>query len=322
MTHSLNKIYAVIAGLLMAVSAQVSGADGYSLTNCEPCCDNPKTGITVWGELLYWRPELCGLEAAFGNTSIETTVVGNIITTTVRESHVEPHSKWDLGYRLGAEVNCDCLDVDARWTHFKGGATYHKSSQDGHWDITYDVIDLTLGRSFEVGSCFNLKPFIGIRGARIHQSLHSNLETLFTSPLIGSNTVFIEMDDRESFRGVGPLLGIEADWQIGCGLSLYGRLDFVTYYGNVKGSNFDTDTFTSTVSVCNGSKHGCFNSVGTDLALGVRWEKCMTCSCYDMNFMVNLCLEQHRIYDFSDLGSDGTLSLDGAVIGAGVGIRY
>jgi hypothetical protein len=265
---------------------------------------------------------LCGLESAFGNTTIATTVSPDAITTTtVLESHKEPHSKWDLGFRVGAEIWTNCYLLEAEWTHFNGRASFHDGRQHGRWTIDYDVIDLIFGGSFCTTPCVHLTPFIGVRGARIKQKLDSHLETFFTA-LIGDNFVFTDKKDKEDFWGVGPELGIKADWDLGCNFSIYGSFDFVTYYGRVKGKHFDTDTFTKTLSVCDGKSHRCFNSIGTDLALGLRWDACWCyCGC-EITFMLNLGLEQHRIYDFSDLGSDGTFSLDGGVAGAGIGFRF
>ena len=326
MTRYLKRIYATIIVMLMAATTQVNGFE-YNQSACEPeCCDNQYCGVTLKAELLYWRPELCGLEGAFGNTTIATSVNSSAITTTtVTESDKEPHSKWNAGFRIGADVALNCFDAELDWTHFNGRANFHDDEQHGHWKIHYDVIDLTFGRYFDAwSSCFRLRPFIGVRGAYIHQRLDSHLETLFTSTLIGNNTVFTDKDDRESFWGIGPQIGLDALWNIGCNFSLYGKFALVTYYGHVKSRNYDVDTFTSTVSVCNGKRRHCFNNFGTDAEIGVRWDTCLpSCfCCCDLDVMLKLGLEQHRIYEFSELGSDGNLSLDGVVLGIGVGSNF
>lgn len=317
-----KKIYITITGMLMAMTVHVNGADSY-LPECEEvnCCTQ-NSGFGLRGELLYWRPELCGLEAAFGSTTIATDISSNAITTTtVTESDEEPHSKWSTGFRIGADAELNCFDVELDWTHFNGRANFSEDAQFGHWKIKYDVVDLTFGRDFGMTPCFFVKPFIGLRGARIHQNLNSHLTTLFTA-LIGNNTVTTDKHDSEKFWGIGPQIGLEADWKIGCNFGLYGSFAVVTYYGHVKSKNFDTDTFTTTVSVCNGKKKHCFNNIGTDIALGIRWDKSIDCFCGCVDFMLKLGAEQHRIYDFSELGADGTLSLDGGIFAAGLNYRF
>jgi hypothetical protein len=317
-----KKVSTAIVGTLMALTVQAYGAD-CDLSPCaETNCCTQNSYVSLRGEWLYWRPELCGLEAAFGTTTIATTVSTDAITTTtVTESDEEPHSRWNSGFRVGASSAYNAIDVDLDWTHFNGRANFHKNPQNGHWKIKYDVIDLTFGRTFCLTPCVTVKPYIGVRGARIHQNLKSHLTTLFTA-LIGDNTVTTDKDDSEKFWGVGPELGFEADWNIGCNFSLYGSFAVVTYYGKARNKNFNTDTFTTTVSVCNGKKKHCFNNVGTDAALGIRWDTSMDCFCGCLDLYVKLGAEQHRIYDFSELGSDGTLSLDGGVLGAGISYDF
>lgn len=318
MTTSFKKKYTAFLGLLIALTGQVNGID------CEPvCCEAPAYEFSVSGELLYWKPELCGLEGAFGRTTIATTVDGNANTiTTITESDEEPHAKWNAGFRVGAEVSYNDFDVEVKWTHFNGHAKFRDDEQFGKWRLKYSIIDLTFGRSFCVSS-FYLKPFVGIRAAKIHQKLTAHLETFFTSSLIGDSTVFTDKDDKENFCGVGPQIGIDAEWYLGCNFSLYGSVAFITYYGDVKGRNFNVDTFTSTISVCNGKKKHCFNNLATDGAIGIRFDSTSNncCGC-DIDFMLKLGLEQNRIYDFSDLGSDGNFSLYGGVFAAGVTIKF
>lgn len=309
---------------MFMATAQLNGAD-YDSTSCEAdCCDNQVCGLSFNAELLYWRPELCGLEGAFGNTTIATSVNPSAITTTtVTESDKEPDTRWNTGFRVGADLAYNCFDLELDWTHFNGQSKFCEDIQNGRWKIKYEVLDLTLGRTFCVVPCFYVQPFIGMRAAWIHQSLKSHLRTLFTSSLIGDNTVFTDKDDKERFWGIGPQIGIEADWYLGCNFSLYGSFAVVTYYGDVRSKNFNVDTFTNTISVCNGKRKHCFNNIATDAAIGIRWDASTFCICgCELDLMLNLGLEQHRIYDFSELGSDGNLSLDGGVFGASLRLRY
>lgn len=319
-----TKINTTIIATMIALTAQVNGANDYTQGGCAPNCCKPSCDFYLKAELLYWRPELCGLEAAFGTTAIATDVsTSAITTTTVTESDEEPHSKWSPGFRIGAGAVYECLDIELDWTHFNGRASLNQDEQFGNWKIKYDAVDFTIGRSFCITSCFALKPFIGVRSLRIHQHLRSHLTTIFTA-LIGSNTVTTDKHDTENFWGVGPQIGLDAYWGLGCNFSLYGSFAVVSYYGDVKGHNCDADTFTSTVSVCHGKKKHCFSNVGTDAALGIRWDRSieLDCFCGCLDFFAKLGGEQHRIYDFSDLGSDGTLSLDGGVFALGVNFRY
>ncbi len=336
--------------ILMVYAAQVYGDDNqpveaYNSSPCcvpdyepSPCCTptcnpSPYCGpnclpapycreFNVHGEFLYWVPELNGLEAAFGTTAVDTTTSPlGVLTTTITESDVEPDWHWSPGYRVGIDYTFLCFVLEADYTHFKGHAKFKDDLQDGIWRIKYDVVDLTFARRFCVAPCFFFKPFIGLRGARIHQSLNTNLVTDFTTGIV-SNATLSNRQDSEKFWGIGPELGIEANWFLGCHLSLFASFDVVTYYGEVKSTNFDTDVIGQTqVAILHGRRKHPFNDIGTDGAVGIRYDRAW-CVASEVLLMIKAGVEQHRIYDFSNLGSDGTLSLDGAFFEIGLGYRY
>lgn len=327
MNIKLKKVYTVTLCMLMTMAVQLK-AENYTSqaycrpNNCMPCEPSPCCSeIIVKAELLYWRPELCGLESAFGDTTIATSVAGGIITTTVTELDEEPESQWTPGFRIGAATSYSCFDIEADWTHYYGRATFNEGTQYGSWKINYNAADLIIGRNISLLPCFVLEPYIGLRAVHIHQTLRSHLETLFTA-IIGDNTVTTDIRAAQEFWGLGPQIGLAGEWDIGCNLCLYGSVGVVSYYGDVDGSNFNVDTFTSTVSICNGREHCCFNNIATDAEIGFCWNGSF-CSCgCDVNLMLKLGVEQHRIYELCNFGSTGTLSMDGGVFGAGVGICF
>ncbi len=345
MSNALKRTCVAVAGVLVSVSSPLSShisdvaaatpppnrekpkslccppncsPSQYAGPNCITSCHCKE--INFRGEALYWVSSLGGLEAAFGTTKIATTVASGITTTTVTETDKAPDWKWRPGYRVGADFGFSCFVLEADWTHYKGHASFHKEGQNGSWNLKYDAIDLLFGRRCSVAPCFYFKPFLGVRGTRIHQTLKSNLETLFTS-IIGNNTIPTVKNDKERFWGIGPELGVEADWHMGWNWSLYGSFDVVTYYGSIHTTTHNTDTFTTTISQSDGKISRPFRSIATDASFGLRWDKAWPVAS-EVLLTVKLGVEQHRIYDFSNLGSDGTLSMDGANLAASIGYRY
>lgn len=290
----------------------------YSGPHCIPApyCDE----LNVWGELLFWTAQLGGLETAFGTTTIATSVARGITTTTITETDKDPAWHWKPGYRVGADYAFGCFIVEAYWTHYNGLATFHEEGQHGHWSIKYNTLDLIFGRRLNVAPCFYFLPFIGVRGLLAHQNLESHLNTYFTA-LAGNSTVTTVKNDTEHTWGIGPELGVEANWYLGCKWSIYGSFDVVSYYGHTETKIHNTDTFTATVSTSDGINKRCFNAIGTDASLGIRWDQAWPVAS-EVLLTIKLGVEQHRIYDFSDLGSDGTLSLDGANLALSVGYRF
>lgn len=278
------------------------------------------------GELLVWRGALSGLESAFGKTSITTVDQNQLEITTLKESDKKPNYTWKAGFRLGAEFLFErCFNLEADWTHFHGSAG-HENQEDmnGHWRLKYDTIDLTIAHNFYPCHRFLVKPFLGLRGAIIKQKLESHLETIKTFVSATPTTISTDLNDKEKFWGVGPEIGLEADWYVGWDLSLYAMFDAVPYYGNVHNKNHSVDDLSSlsAKNINDIKRTSCFNSIGTDGAIGIRWDKYLCYKCCDLHLMLKLGAEQHRIYEFSNLGSDGSLSLDGGVFEAGLGFRF
>lgn len=297
--------------------APVCRLSQYCGPNCIPApyCNE----VNIWGELLYWKGSLCGLESAFGSTKIATTTIPGFTITTVTESDELPDFKWRLGWRIGADYAFTCFDLEAFWTHFDGRANFHKNNERGLWKLYYDTIDLIFGRRCPLTPCVYFKPFIGVRAARIKQLLKSHLHVVYTGS--DAHISFIDMKDREHFLGIGPELGIEANWYLKRNFTLFATFDIVTYYGERKGKNHDTDTFPTTIVINNSKTRSRFNQIATDAEIGIRWDKAWPVAS-EVLLTFKAVLEQHRIYDFSNLGSDGTLSIDGASFEARLGYRF
>lgn len=286
---------------------------------CDQCCDPCQSQWAVWGDFLYWRPQLCGLEAAFGRTEILETEVDGVFITAIQEKHEEPHFKWSPGCRFGTSYlfNCSEFDVAFEWTHFYGHARWHKDEQRGKWKIHYDQFDLTFGRRMALGCNFMLRPFVGVRGVDIHQKLRALLHTTIVADT-GTTTVISTTEEKENFWGVAPEIGVNAEWFFGCNFSIYADLAVATYYGDVEGKHRDADFFSDAVFFRRVKTDRCFDTIATDAAIGISWDTCFcTCGC-DLDLTLRFGLEQHRIYNFSDLGADGDLGFDGGSVSIAV----
>lgn len=213
------------------------------------------------------------------------------------------HYKWDPGYRVGAcyEFASGEWDVAASWTHF-----HSKANGSGHrkWTINLDVVDVTTGYEPECGLCFDIRPFLGVRGAKIDQKLHSGHRR-------GSHKHF-----KEEFEGIGPLLGLGLDWEIGCNFSLYVKASAAWLYGNFHVKTFESTELVHARNVCKLRKHLDANIAAGDAEIGLRWE---TCFCKTKRFFLQLGLEHHRYFNFNRIGCYGDLSFDGANVGLGIG---
>ena len=333
---NLKTLFVLTVCSILVITNQARSESGNVTTKCKHSCfdrsiyrkagyDKNKKELLLKGEFLYWKGTLSNIKESFGNTEIEIKNSENTKITKLEESFKMPDAKWRAGFRVGADFIFDNFDLEADWTHFHGFADYKHHSQHGAWNLHFDQVDLALGHYFYPFSSCYLKPFIGLRIANINQTLKSHLETIKTEPT-QETTITTKMHDREKFLGIGPEVGLEANYYLGKNFSLYGMVDAATYYGHVNNKYHDVSSYTNTVNDNNLKQKDWFNSICTDATLGVRWDKYTTCcKHYDMHFLLKLGVEQHRIYNFCNVSSqetDGTLSLDGAVLEAGIGFRF
>lgn len=190
------------------------------------------------------------------------------------------------------------------------------------------MIDLIAGYNYELGSCFALRPFGGLRGARIDQKLRitefddsfssSDFSSSDFSPLSFSSSSALftrDVHNKEKFSGLGPLIGIEAAWNVGCGFSVYASISAACLYGKFNIRVFETDLDVNAANFCQVRYHTDASLAVADAALGVRWQ---TCFCDNMRLILQLGLEHHRYFDYNRIGCYGDLSFDGLNLSAGI----
>lgn len=280
--------------------------------NCnDTCCGN----FWVNGDLLCLRACVDGFGCDFGTTEINTTVSAGKVITDILESDDEIRFDWDLGFRLGGGYNfgCSCWDAAISWTHLNEKGKGCKDHNRAHWKLRFNEVDGAMGYNFKCYDCFNFRPFLGVRYARIDQHLHTHLETTIAVIATGASSIAVSTKhDHEKFWGAGPLVGFEADWCIGCGLSVYGNLSGNFLYGEFKNRFNDSDVFTAAISNCNAHSKSCTVLKGFDAGVGLRYEMCYA--------TLQLGLEHHSYLDYNQIGCGGDFNLYGA--NASVIVRF
>lgn len=169
-----------------------------------------------------------------------------------------------------------------------------------HWNLHLNLIDGELGRDFYVSKKLTLRPSIGIRGAFVDQTLDVNYRSnlniinpinagfgIDSASLIGTASSCSKFEN--DFQGVGPKFGIDTDWILGKGFSIYGNAAIALVWGEFDiesnsvfniCADFEATTVTlqSISQLVNESNsyrlRQEFHSTKamTDLALGVQWQ--------------------------------------------------
>ncbi|MFI5335032.1 MAG: Lpg1974 family pore-forming outer membrane protein, partial [Chlamydiales bacterium] len=284
---------------------QKKGASGMVNPPARPVV---KDGVDIFfaGEVLVWRAtqddmayavELDQAQAVNGFNSGETQ---------------HWRGKWAAGFRLalGYNMKHDGWDLDLVWARFnsKGKLNetnecsntvsnfnpvflpkeYSNSTTTGvaaieaeakRWKLNLNLLDLELGREFFVSKWLTLRPHMGVRGAWVRQKMGveyagGNVATPYQTLLAGANSLDFE-SMKNNFWGVGLRGGLDSNWGLGCGFSIYGKLALSAVWGKFKVSevaNVQNENTGTSAAVMNIQDRFSVMRPIADMALGLRYD--------------------------------------------------
>ncbi len=275
--------------------------------------DHSSSHFLVRGDVLYWIPEISGLDVNFGTGSIEETTSGGITTTVSIENDTDPAFNWNFGYRLGLGWDFDDCDwtIEGLWTDFSG--TGKKSVNAGNWKVELHQLEVSSLYQAHFSS-IDLQPFIGLRAASIYQKLNSQVMTTLTiDGDIGTDTRTFR--DKQQFYGVGPLFGLNSGYHLSRGFSFYGDFAFALFYGTyqLKFNDQEIITAPATPSQTESKIKKTMRAFdfNLDLALGVQWKYLLE---ETGSLTMQFGFENHQYFDQSRLGYGfGNLAFSGFV---------
>jgi hypothetical protein len=270
------------------------------------CCQNPCNRWLFSADALYWRALQNGLSCNCG-------------------CGIKNHD-WNPAYRIGTENDfaSSCWDASIYWTHYDARTNQgHKPNDNssskhsfGKWKLNFDTVDATIGRDFTLYSCATVRPFVGLRGAWIDESICAQLES---SQISNLQEIFIttQQHNRVDFWGVGPQVGVELDWTLCNGFGFYGSIGAGILYGDFNVKFKVTETFSNPTEVfdCKEHHHNQACQAVADAAIGISWQHCF---CNNVKLRLRLGWEHHQYFDHSRFGSYGDLYLDGVTFSTGI----
>lgn len=309
MAYPLRKVVAALVLMSMGGISQAH-ANECCYFDPQPCgmeCGN----FFVDAEFLYWRAFEGGLSNPCDIVEVTNTDEGGITLSRLKGKSHDPHFEWNEGFRvqIGYQLPSKSWDISASWTLYESEAKRENSGLKNKWHLDLDVVDLAFHYQCHPCDCFSLTPYAVVRYAQIDQHLHKHSRAT-VNELVETSRLKL----KDHFWGVGPLLGLRADWNMGCGWGLYGNAAVGVLYGN-----FDVKTHLTTNLLDGGvnrdrlkSHHQCAEPV-LDLGLGLRWS---TCYWNNNSFVIHIGLEEQHYFDHNQFCGHGDLSVCGANIGA------
>lgn len=207
--------------------------------------------FTVTADFLYWYP-----------SEEIASIWADVIASSGNQSSWRAQGfdfEWDYGFRAGAQYHSvrDEWDTAFCWTWFRTSTTHSLSSEPGetlrpeffaaflsfdtprsmraNWDLFLNMFDAELGRCFWLTQNISLRPFIGIKGGWINQSIDVKyfdlvIDSIFPTDLTAKEHL------KNDFWGVGPLGGVKSKWGIfNCGsqfFNLFGDFSIAAMWGS------------------------------------------------------------------------------------------
>ena len=244
--------------------------------NAFPCAKDPESKWVVSADFLAW----------FASEEV-ASIWNDVVTITPSVTTYEFPSfdfKWDYGFRIGVgyDLEYDQWDTAFYWSWFRTdtkhtipsqpnttiGAEFDAAfladvsnliipiipaqSMSAQWSLLFNMFDWELGRRYWVSKDLCIRPFLGLQGGWINQSIQANYYDLTILGLFNTHNSGNERL-KNNFWGIGPLGGINTQWKI-CHFGsnvfdFFGDLSAATMWGTWTCSDVYKSTFPQSSSV-------------------------------------------------------------------------
>ncbi len=334
MQKNMKKVWSSIALSLVALTSSVSAdVDSAQMRNLENRVNaleqrrgasgmiNPPgrpqirdgADLFVLGELLVWNAHQNGMPIAV----VTKGSPDNLANSNVRSIH----SHWNAGFRLGLGYNLphDGWDVSLLWArlHTHGSKRIHSKTnrfihaslahptdtqifgQAGRkasstWRLHFNQLDLDLGREFFVSKWLTIRPHFGLRTDWICQKWNTSYKG--HGIVVGNDTVKVKYHDQ--WWGLGLEGGLDTQWGLGSGWSLFGNLSTAIIYGfheletKQKDSVPQNNTTPEGVAVDMDNTYRISHPI-LDLMMGLRYDHMFCNDCFHLGIDLGW---EHHIY--------------------------
>ena len=99
---------------------------------------------------------------------------------------------------------------------FLYGATNFVNHSHAHWRIGFQSADLEIGRAYFLSSTLIFRPYFGMKGGWIDQ----NAKIEYSGGIVPAGQIYT-VHYTNDFKGAGPRIGLQTNWDLGYGLSLF-----------------------------------------------------------------------------------------------------
>jgi hypothetical protein len=318
--------------------------NGNRLPNCSARLRNACQSFDLFADILVWTARESG-----SDNWAQISGPGGKSTELLQVSF-----PWDPGLRVGFDYGMehDLWDTQLAYTWFRtkgrdrassetltetsginssffgnffvnnptgaglSGPLYQNASIQ--WAILFNVFDWELGRKFWISSSLSLRPFLGLKGGWIHQTIHSK----WLIPNIPNPSSFGTAKEnlKNNFWGVGPSGGLNTKWQLGTLrshiFSLFGDFSGAILLGRWTFGDIYKNAVPIVISTKNSNIYGAASMLRG--LMGFEWDTHFNREQYyfsmKVGFESQFWLDQLQFYSFDIGKQDQALTLQGATI--------
>jgi len=170
------------------------------------------------------------------------------------------------------------------------------------YHLTFNQVDLDVGRRYWLSKCLNMRPYVGLRGAWTRARFSTNS---YRTTTVDSEDYALMLNDKFKSKGwgVGFIAGFEPTFYFSQCFGLFAKAGTGVIWGDFEvdktekysGTNAaNTDVVFLTYCNKDHSEHSQMTGL-LDLALGIRWESTWCCDRY--RSAVDLGWEHHIFFD-------------------------
>ncbi len=100
------------------------------------------------------------------------------------------------------------------------------------WKLDLNIADVDMGRTYFVGQKLVFNPFIGIKGGKLDQKCFFTTNYLNSADI--TQSAYDTLEAKIKTWLIGPRVGIDTMWKIGCGFRIFGNAAAALVYQDMK----------------------------------------------------------------------------------------
>lgn len=312
----MNKFFKIFLSTLIfpfiTLSAQTDCIDGWKASLELLLWSAQQSGSDNWGQI-FENPSV--------NKNIEILDVPFGINAGVRGSLSKENNSYEtlLKYTWFSQTGNNQAQVNNPsyiTSSFEGNLFIGNSDGSGlsgptyrfakiSWNICFNMTDFELASSWYSCRSLKLRPFIGIKGGSINQTIN----TYWAQPTTGSFTATEDL--KNNFWGIGPSIGIDTNWHLIDCLSLFGNVSGALVIG--RWTFYDTykNTEPKEIIINNPTRSG--TSPMLSLFIGAQYN--INRFNFKVGYEAQIWFEQFKLDTYNLALMNNHLTLQGATIG-------